>query len=107
MSNLDQAYAKMQAKNAYDSQTPANDSSVPPPPDMFGGCEAPETASGAVYGIGTGPSRLGYSLRDEAAKSAQYHQEQAVKLEKAAIFFSQHPEFEEFIRLIRSGSIQF
>jgi hypothetical protein len=56
------------------------------------------------------PSTLGsipYSLRDEAAKSAQYHQEQAVKHEKAAFFLSQHPELDEFIRLVRQGVIQF
>jgi hypothetical protein len=101
MSDLDQVYAKMQADKAYDFQTPENlnkrmQDTQSYPQDVCAGQALPQT-----------PSRPGYSLRDEAAKGAQYHQEQAVKCEKAMVFFSQHPEFEEFVRLIRSGSIQF
>jgi len=48
-----------------------------------------------------------YSLRDEAARRAENHYQEANKAQSAALFFSQHPEFEDFIRLVRQGAIQF
>jgi hypothetical protein len=45
------------------------------------------------------------SLREEAEKSVGYHREQADKQDRAAAFFREHPEFDEFIQLIRSGTI--
>lgn len=48
-----------------------------------------------------------WNLRDEAGKQAQFHQEQANKAMMAASFLSAHPEFDEFIRLVRSGALQF
>ena len=45
------------------------------------------------------------TLKDEAAKSAQYHSTEANKAAAAHVFLAAHPEFDEFIRLIRSGSI--
>ena len=47
------------------------------------------------------------TLREEAEKSAGYHGDQADKFAKAAAFLREHPEFDEFVRLVRSGSIQF
>jgi hypothetical protein len=53
-------------------------------------------------------SRLGdYSLQEEAAKRARHHLEEAGKAQSATMFFSQNPAFEEFIRLVRQGAIQF
>lgn len=51
--------------------------------------------------------KVAYSLRDEAQKLAHHHQEQSDKAARAAAFLHQHPEFDEFIRLVRSGSLQF
>jgi len=48
-----------------------------------------------------------HSLRDEAQKRSNHHSQEASKAAGAANFFHLHPEFEEFIRLVRSGSIQF
>ena len=42
----------------------------------------------------------------EMQKGAYYHAEQAERLQDGANFLSAHPEFDEFIRLIRVGSIQ-
>lgn len=46
------------------------------------------------------------SMAEEAYKRAQDHAEIAEKAIHAADFLRKHPEFEEFIRLIRKGSIQ-
>ena len=45
------------------------------------------------------------TLEEEKRKSAQYHWSEAQKAEAGADFLRRHPEFDEFIRLIRSGSI--
>jgi len=85
----DESAAKDQAEQAYHNQSPtgATDQRVM-------GTAPPKV-----------PSRLGYSLRDEAQKRAMHHHDQADKAQAAANFLAMHPEFEEFIRLIRSGSI--
>lgn len=46
------------------------------------------------------------TLAEEAAKSVQYHAEAHSKSTAAYQFLTKHPEFDEFVRLIRSGSIQ-
>ena len=45
------------------------------------------------------------SLREEAEERVGYHRIQADKQDRAAAFFREHPEFDEFIQLIRSGVI--
>lgn len=45
------------------------------------------------------------SLREEAEKSVASHYEKAAKAERSLAFFRDHPEFDEFIQLIRSGVI--
>ena len=83
---------KLQAQGAYENAKAAQ------PRDMCG----------AVQSIGQTPSRLGeYRLRDEAQNRANQHQEIADKAQAAAIFLHEHPEFDEFIRLVRKGAIQF
>lgn len=47
------------------------------------------------------------TLGQEAEKHVIYHRDQADKFERAATFLREHPEFDEFVRLVRSGSIQF
>ena len=64
----------------------------------------------AVCGLGAqvaGKSMNPYSLQEEAAKRALNHHEQAQKAQSAAVFFANNPAFEDFIRLVRSGAIQF
>jgi hypothetical protein len=57
---------------------------------------------------GQTPTRLvNCSLRDEAQKRSIQHREIADKAQAAAIFLHQHPEFDEFVRLVRRGAIQF
>lgn len=46
------------------------------------------------------------TLRMQAEKNAAHHFDQHVKAQQAASFLTAHPEFDEFIRLIRSGAIQ-
>lgn len=45
------------------------------------------------------------SLREEAESQVGYHRTQADKQDRAAAFFREHPEFDEFIQLVRSGVI--
>ena len=45
------------------------------------------------------------SLREEAEEQVGYHRIQADKQDRAAAFFREHPEFDEFIQLIREGVI--
>lgn len=47
------------------------------------------------------------SLLNEAQQRADYHSSESAKAQSAAVFFRQNPGFEEFIRLVRSGAIQF
>lgn len=60
---------------------------------------------------GQTPQSHGYvhevSLLEEAQNFVKYHQEEAEKASKAANFLQSHPEFEQFIKLLRSGAIQF
>lgn len=46
------------------------------------------------------------SLAEQHTHQAQFHSGQAVKSRMAAAFFREHPEFEEFISLLRSGVVQ-
>lgn len=48
-----------------------------------------------------------YTLAEEKLKSAEYHQEQANKQYKAFHFLRENPAFDQFIKLVRSGAIQF
>jgi hypothetical protein len=64
---------------------------------------APDCCNVAQAGSGYRPP----SLREEAEKSAHYYAEQAAKASASADFLRDHPEFDEFIRLVRSGAIQF
>jgi predicted Zn-dependent protease len=52
------------------------------------------------------PSTYRASLKDEAAKSAQFHSDEAIKAARAHSFLATHPEFDEFIQLIRAGTIR-
>lgn len=88
----DHLVAKLKAENYENAKNSCP--STPHPVDMCG--------SQAQANVG-----LAYSLRDEAQRMANHHREQADKSAQAATFFHSHPEFEEFIKLIRSGSIQF
>lgn len=47
------------------------------------------------------------TLCEQAEKSAAYHQEMAEKQYRAAVFLRDNPAFDEFVRLVRQGVIQF
>jgi hypothetical protein len=47
------------------------------------------------------------SLREEAEHGVGYHRTQADKHDRAAAFLREHPEFDEFVQLVRAGVIQF
>ena len=62
------------------------------------------------YGQGIGSATANVfsrrsSLREEAERQVSQHLEQADKKARAAAFFREHPEFDEFIQLIRGGVI--
>jgi hypothetical protein len=63
-------------------------------------------ATTACCGQQETPSTYRPSLKDEAAKSAQFHSDEAIKAAKAHSFLATHPEFDEFIQLIRAGAIR-
>ncbi len=48
-----------------------------------------------------------YTLAGEAAARMKQHAEAHATQSAAYGFLIQHPEFDEFVRLVRSGSIQF
>lgn len=54
-----------------------------------------------------GNALRGYTLLEEASKSESYHFDEAAKAGNATRFLSAHPEFDEFVRLVRSGAIRF
>jgi hypothetical protein len=45
------------------------------------------------------------SQREEAEKRVGYHRTEADRADRALAFFRSHPEFDEFINLIRQGVI--
>jgi hypothetical protein len=47
------------------------------------------------------------TLAEQAEKNAAFHLTEHIKNQNAAYFLSAHPEFDEFIRLVRSGAVQF
>ena len=58
---------------------------------------------------GYAPDRVNYRgplQRELAEKSVGYHRAEADKADRAAAFFREHPEFDEFIGLIRAGVVQ-
>ena len=64
---------------------------------------AEETRSYIGQAQAVGRARL--SLREEAEKQVGEHRAQADRADRAAAFFREHPEFDEFIQLIRAGVI--
>lgn len=96
--NLLEQNVKKMAEKAYYGNT-----ACPAQPHPVDQCGQQEMSGEALERAAT--SR--YSLRNEAAEKAQHHSNKANQASAAYVFLSQHPEFEEFIQLIRSGSIQF
>ena len=77
-----------------------------------------QMAGQAVRGIGNAVNRDCYdtqvqtsyrlpTLREEAEKQIGYHREQADKADRAIAFLRDNPAFDEFVRLVRAGVIQF
>ena len=44
--------------------------------------------------------------REEAEQNVKLHMDIAEKSARAAVFFQQHPEFDEFIQLVHQGVIE-
>ena len=93
---FDEMNAKMYTEKAYYNQT-AQEAT----------CAAPAEQNPMSSGLCGTPAGRAYSPRDEASKNLRYHTDAAQKSAVAIQFFDAHPEFEEFIRLVRSGAIQF
>ena len=70
-----------------------------------------ETADKPICGMGMATeavtSRRSHTLAEEAEKNMRHHAEAHGRHSAAYEFLSGHPEFDEFVRLVRSGSIQF
>jgi hypothetical protein len=47
------------------------------------------------------------SLRREHEERVGFHRQQAERADRAAAFFRENPAFDMFVRLVRSGVIQF
>jgi hypothetical protein len=47
------------------------------------------------------------TLREEAENKIGYHREQADRHDRAVAFLRENPAFDEFVRLVRDGVIQF
>jgi hypothetical protein len=74
--------------------------------EYAGQAQCGQAIGGAIGGCTTdtvGSCRS--SLREEAERQVGYHRVQADRQDRAAAFFREHPEFDEFIQLIRSGVI--
>jgi len=54
---------------------------------------------------GQGIGSIRPSLCEEAETQAGHHRNEAERQNRAAAFFREHPEFDEFIQLIRNGTI--
>lgn len=61
---------------------------------------------GQAVASGPNPHYRAPSMAELHGKSAAHHAEQVDKNAKAQTFFASHPEFDEFIQLIRQGAIQ-
>jgi hypothetical protein len=48
-----------------------------------------------------------FTLKEEAEKLFMEHRQSADKAERAIVFLSENPAFDEFVRLVRAGVIQF
>lgn len=91
-------YAKMKAEAANQAQCDKNNCNAPSDQYQSGMC-AQACSEQKPFNQ--------YSLQEEASRRAQDHYEWASKAQQAAVFFANNPVFEDFIRLVRSGSIQF
>jgi hypothetical protein len=89
MSMLDEVAAKMKAQQAE-----ANNQD----------CCTEAQCGQAVAGIGYYRRP---TLQEEAEKQAIHHSKMANKCAQAAAFLSANPAFDEFVRLVRAGVIQF
>lgn len=97
MNAIDQECAKKMAEKIRYAEM--NQAPVPTTPYAYDQAQCGPAVSSLA-----GDSRRP-SLREEAEKSVASHYEQAAKADRAAAFFREHPEFDEFIQLIRSGVI--
>ncbi len=88
----DQMNAKM--KSEYDSRLCG--ATAPTPNSYLGDCCTQGNLAGRPY-----------TMQEQAEKNASSHYELAQKQSQAAAFFRDNPIFDEFIRLVRSGAIQF
>jgi hypothetical protein len=86
MMNFDEKMNAVNAKQAAEAAYEVRRNDVPP---SYGGCASTRRVT----------------LREEAEIRVGHHRQEADKADRAASFFRENPAFDEFIRLIRSGSI--
>jgi hypothetical protein len=60
----------------------------------------------AKANVAQGTTRT-FTLKEEAEKRFMDHRQSADKAERAIVFLSENPAFDEFVRLVRAGVIQF
>ncbi len=94
MAYLDQV-AKMQAEREYEQLLRGATEPAPSTPYLGDSCTQGNLAGRP------------YTMSEQAEKNASSHYELAQKQSQAAAFFRDNPVFDEFIRLVRSGAIQF
>lgn len=79
--------------------------------DDYGNAKVANDTCAQAVGYATQSATTGSyrppTMREQAEKNAQYHFDLHIKAQQAASFLAAHPEFDEFIRLIRSGALEF
>ena len=88
---IDEVQEKMRAEQAYNDMKQ---------------CAEPITQGIMGQESGLNPYRRP-TLREEAEKQLGFHREQADKHDRAVAFLRENPAFDEFVRLVREGAIQF
>ena len=73
---------------------------------QIAGLAGSDTCCNQAQAMGINPEYRRPSPREEAEKNSAYHQELASTLRAGVEFLRENPQFDEFIRLIRAGSIQ-
>ena len=73
---------------------------------LYQGCDT-QAVCGQAQAAGINPHYRPPTLQEQSEKNAAYHMEEAQKFASASAFLREYPQFDEFIRLVRAGAIQF
>jgi hypothetical protein len=97
--NPDDYLEKMQREKMAAANQECRVAGNTPAPSSFG---YDYTQANAVQG-----TTRTFTLKEEAEKRFMDHRQSADKAERAIVFLSENPAFDEFVRLVRAGVIQF